>query len=693
MTHYTEFVPKKLVVVKNRKQQEVYNEIFCFDIETTSGYIIGGKLIPFEFEKPKTFYEDKEKFCFMYIWQFGINETVYYGRTWAEFTEFMETLKSVYPHKKIVFVHNLSYEFQYLLNIIESDIKPFARKPHKVMKFDWNAYNIEMRCSYVLSNMSLETIANSYKLPVRKLTGNLDYTTLHFPTTKLTDIELAYCENDILVMYHFLSMFKEQYKNVYDIPLTQTGEVRREVKKLFKNDSNYFRKVWQLVPRDCFMFKILLEVFAGGYTHANYIHTEDVLENVKSKDLSSSYPASMCAFKYPMSQFIKLRSNDINVSRETYKDNCFIFDVTFERLNCKTFNTFISLSKCKNVRKSIVDNGRLRSADTVSIKVTDVDFSIIESTYEWESITVNAIYTAKADYLDKRYILKILELFGGKTTLKGIEESESLYMKKKQYINSLFGMMVTNVISDEVVFSDKEWQVEKITLEDINEKLNKQRNSRNTFLSFAWGVWVTAYSRRALWQAIQSIDYDVVYCDTDSVKYIGEHEDFFTEYNKNIKSRLCEMCKHYNIDEKMLHPKDINGTEHWLGIFDVEPTYTKFKTLGAKKYIGEIEKDGKKVLKMTVSGVSKKAVKSLKSVDDFCREHVFGCNESGRLIMTYSDDFPSIKYKDDTGEHFIHDCRYGIHAMPTTYTMDIADEYNEFLELSKSCVNATILTE
>ena len=269
------------------------------------------------------------------------------------------------------------------------------------------------------------------------------------------------------------------------------------------------------------MFKILLEVFAGGYTHANYIHTEDVLENVKSKDLSSSYPASMCAFKYPMSQFIKLRSNDINVSRETYKDNCFIFDVTFERLNCKTFNTFISLSKCTNVRKSIVDNGRLRSADTVSIKVTDVDFSIIESTYEWESITVNAIYTAKADYLDKRYILKILELFGGKTTLKGIEESESLYMKKKQYINSLFGMMVTNVISDEVVFSDKEWQVEKITLDGINEKLNKQRNSRNTFLSFAWGVWVTAYSRRALWQAIQSIDYDVVYCDTDSVKYIG----------------------------------------------------------------------------------------------------------------------------------------------------------------------------
>ena len=78
MTHYTEFVPKKLVVVKNRKQQEVYNEIFCFDIETTSGFIIGGKLRPFEFEKPKTFYEDKEKFCFMYIWQFGINETVYY---------------------------------------------------------------------------------------------------------------------------------------------------------------------------------------------------------------------------------------------------------------------------------------------------------------------------------------------------------------------------------------------------------------------------------------------------------------------------------------------------------------------------------------------------------------------------------------------------------------------------------------
>ena len=691
MKPYKEFKEEKLVVTKNRKKQNVYNEIFCFDIETTSGFIIGGKLNPFDYDKPKTYYEDKEKFCFMYIWQFGINDTVYYGRTWEEFLEFMELLNSVYPHKKIVYVHNLSYEFQYLLNVIDCDIKPFARKPHKVMKFNWDIYNIEMRCSYALSNMSLETLADSYKLPVKKQTGNLDYTTLHFPTTELTDKELLYCKYDILVMYHYLLRHKEHYKNIYDIPLTQTGEVRREVKKLFKNDSNYYRKVWQLVPRDSFMFKLLLEVFAGGYTHANYIHTGDILENVKSKDLSSSYPASMCAFKYPMGQFIKLRSTDINVSRETYKDNCFIFDLTFEDIDCQTFNTFISASKCTNVRKSVVDNGRLRSAETISIKVTDVDFSIIENTYTWKTLKVNAIYTAKKDYLDKRYILKILELFGGKTTLKGIEESESLYMKMKQFINSLYGMMVTNIISDEVIFENGEWNVEKITIDGINAKLDKQRNSRNTFLAFQWGVWVTAYSRFALWQAIQTIDYDVLYCDTDSVKYVGEHEDFFTEYNENIKSRLREMCKHYNIDENMLHPKDQNGTEHWIGVFDKEPTYTQFKTLGAKKYIGEIEKDGKRILKMTVSGVSKKAVHSLNSIDDFCCGHVFGYKESGRLIMTYSNDFPLIHYKDDTGEHAINDCKYGIHAMPTTYSMDISDEYEDFLELSKSCVTATIL--
>ena len=48
----------------------------------------------------------------MYIWMFSINKDVYYGRTWDEFIEFLNRLELFNDKKKIVFVHNLSFEFQ-----------------------------------------------------------------------------------------------------------------------------------------------------------------------------------------------------------------------------------------------------------------------------------------------------------------------------------------------------------------------------------------------------------------------------------------------------------------------------------------------------------------------------------------------------------------------------------------------------
>lgn len=97
------------------------------------------------------------------------------------------------------------------------------------MKFELADYNILFRCSYMLSGMSLEKVAKNYKLPVEKLVGELDYIKIRYATTKLSEKELEYCENDILIMYYYLLTHKERYKNIQDIPLTQTGEVRRIV--------------------------------------------------------------------------------------------------------------------------------------------------------------------------------------------------------------------------------------------------------------------------------------------------------------------------------------------------------------------------------------------------------------------------------------------------------------------------------
>ena len=91
----------------------------------------------------------------MYIWMFSINDIVYYGRTWEEFREFLKMLDNYCSYIKIVFVHNLSFEFQFLWSNFKME-NVFARKSRKVMKCEFMDYNIELRCSLFMSNCSLD---------------------------------------------------------------------------------------------------------------------------------------------------------------------------------------------------------------------------------------------------------------------------------------------------------------------------------------------------------------------------------------------------------------------------------------------------------------------------------------------------------------------------------------------------------
>ena len=60
---------------------------------------------------------------------------------------------------------------------------------------------------------------------------------------------------------------------------------------------------------------------------------------------------------------------------------------------------------------------------------------------------------------------------------------------------------------------------------------------------------------------------------------------------------------HYGIPLELASPKTIKGIEKPLGVWDYEGNYSRFKTLGAKRYMYEIDND----IHITVAGVSKKS--------------------------------------------------------------------------------------
>lgn len=666
------------------KKEDCYysDDILCFDIETSSGWCTKDNKNVFGYNPdiPEKDYNNFIPCSISYIWQFSFNNICYYGRELKDFTYVLDYLNKQNV-KCIIFVHNLGYEFVYLCNFLQPFKEVFARQPRKPIKVISSLYpNIEFRCSYMLTRLSLKNLGKQ----IGEYKDNpINYSIIRTPNTSLTDTELHYAEQDTRVMFKGLKKYLTRYGHIKDIPLTQTGEVRREVKRILLKKKGYKYFISKLVPKDISYYKMLLNAFMGGLVHANYIYVERLLRNVRSKDLSSAYPFAMCAEKYPIEAFNLCSFNPDN------KDYAYILDVTMYNIKCKYFNTYLSKSKLLDYSGVITDNGRVMSAKMVHMQITHLDYAIIEKMYVTDNTTIqiNSCYGAKVDYLPKEYIEYILKLYVEKTSYKNVEGMEEIYLFSKQRINSLYGMMVTALLPDSIIFVDGEWKKEVQTVQKIQEELNnKRQNKKNeVFLSFAWGVFVTAYTRYNLMSCFfgddngNCCDKDTVYFDTDSFKHLGNHT--FTWFNKQCDYKLKKMCEYYNIDYALTRPKDKEGIERPLGHFLEEYNAEEFITLGCKRYC--YREKGK--LHLTVSGVNKEAVSCLNNnILNFKNGFCFSANAKD-VKLSYLYYFNSIDNLDtvwNAGQPDMYinkNYTYGVCIRPKSYSMELANEYEMYL--------------
>lgn len=650
------------------------HDIFTFDIECTSAFLENGKVIPYRKGETNEYWNSLEPVALCYIWQFSCNDIVYYGREIDSFLDLLEDLPS--DTDLIIWVHNLSYEFAALSNILTWKTV-FARNAHKPMKCTPNEYpNIEFRCTYNLTRLSLD--AWGKQIGFRKKTGDLDYDIMRTPLTQLTDTELGYCEYDCLVVYHGVLDYLKRYKDQWDIPLTQTGTVRRVVKEMLMSDINYQRYIKRLVPKNAKEYKRLQQVFSGGYTHANQLYSGKVVsEHIEHYDFASSYPTVMVCEKYPSTPWIYTGEHEIpnEINFDTY---AYIFVLSFKNIESISFNTYIQASKVKG-KGLYFDNGRILHADYIEeITITEQDYITIKNNYEWEEMEVKRVYRSRKDYLPKPWVKYILELYNNKTKYKNVEGYEDIYTQSKQYINSQFGMAVTSIIQASVNYDNGDWITEVLNEQIVDERLQKLKfwgkSEKRYFLSYSWGCWVTAYARRNLWKCIESIDNDVLYCDTDSIFCRGKQD--FSWYNKEITAKLEKACNAMDIDFELTRPSDPKGEKHPLGIFDKEDDCSEFITLGAKRYCERRVSDGK--LHLTISGINKSAVELLED-DIYNFRDGFNFDKDAdcvtKKLCTYIRNMPNITWQDG----YISHQREGINLRRTGYEMSLTDEYKDLI--------------
>lgn len=606
---------------------------------------------------------------YMYHWQVCIDGYVCFGRTWIEFLTFLRKINRAIKNydekqKLICYIHNFSYEFQFIYSWIKlTDV--FAidkRKPLKAISKD---FNIEFRCSYLLSNMNLKKfIENTPNAHYFKGTGDLDYKKVFTPKTPLTMNELGYCFNDVMGLYEAI-LYLLQEDTLATIPLTSTGYVRRECRNnMRKNKKN--RKQFLDLKLDDKLYQLCKDAFRGGNTASNRYKTNFINYDVSSYDMSSAYPYAMISGLYPITPLQEETITTLDMLDDYNNRYCTLAYYSFENVKLKKGIPFpyIPYSKCiefiapsyegKFKGREYCYNGRVLEAEFIKIAMTNYDYQIFIKQYDYdeENVRIEDFYYSHKGFLPKEFTDTVLEFFTLKSQLKEVNGKEYEYMKSKNKLNSLYGMIVTDIIRQENLFVDQWEKGENSTLEEYYSK-------RNNFLTYQWGLFVTSICRMNLQKAIDKIGLDCVYIDTDSVKYVGSHDDVFEQINQE----MIEWCTQNDIINYVEVGKDI----YFLGLYDREKGYDEFVTLGAKKYAFKQNNE----IGITVAGLNKKSGAQELERKGGLSNFKIGTEfyDSGRKTVYYNDD----------KKHFltVQGCKIenasNIALVDTTYTLGMTD--------------------
>lgn len=611
--------------------------------------------------------------AYMYIWQYQFGSYTIIGRTWEEWLEFLSKVMEQLPGdvKVVIYVHNLSFEFQFLRGIYHFEPEEvFAVEPRKVLKCEMFQI-FEYRCSYFLTNMSLDQFTKKMGVENAKLSGtDFDYSKRRYPWTELTDMELQYCINDVKGLVQALQVqFDTDGDTLYTVPLTSTGYVRRDVRKAMRSYNK--RDLTEQLP-DYEIFCMLREAFRGGNTHANRYYTDQIIPKVTSYDRVSSYPDVQLNHRFPLSHWLREDPEKLDLDRVLRKMDkhgraCLMrIGVTNIRLADPMWGCpYLARAKCRTILNGDNDNGRIMSADYLETTLTDVDFRILMDEYVFDDIVFIDFYHARYGLLPKQLRGVVQSYFVDKTNLKGVKGQEVYYMKVKNKLNSIYGMSVQSPVKQSIDFID-----DFIERHDPERELLDESN-RKAFQNYAWGVWTTAWARFELEKAIKLCGNQFVYCDTDSVKYIGDID--FSGYNKDH----MKLSK-----ENDAHATDPAGNEHYLGVYELDARYKNFITMGAKKYAYEYE-DGS--IGITVAGVSKSkgavelaAAGGLKMFKEGFVFRDAGGTESIYNDIPYTDNPDQIGLIVREGKRIPITCNVVI--ADSEYTLGVTGEYRRLLE-------------
>ena len=588
-----EFKPQLLIfkaLQRNHKFKDYATEFMTLDTETS--------------------HKDDET-AWIYQWAVKFQGHYIYGRKPSEIIEFFRKLAEYYglnENKKIIcFIHNASYDLQYLKHFLKEydpTMKVLAIDNHTFLQVE--VFGFKILCSYKLSNMSLAKLSESYATAYIKAVGEIDYTLIRYQDEELTATDWFYMFSDVASQHDGINGFIKAmgYNFAYECPITSTGFVRTKCRRAALNDPDW-RLQFEMSALDLDDYELCRQCFMGGVTIQSFKFAGQTIrsDKLRHKDYTSSYPARQMLDYMPVGQAMKYEVKSYEEFKTLLNNYCCVFIVELQEVHIKKGITapYIPSSKCIDDEELLKVNGKVVYAKRLKIALCEIDWQIIERQYDFDkNIKVGHMIIFERGQAPEWLKSEVMEYFKDKSELKNIDEYR--YSRAKAFLNSVYGMTATAILRPEFEMSgDLILQPKKDKDRESKKKaLNKYYKSYNSFMPYQLAIYTTAFARLALFDMIECVGYDqFIYCDTDSVFYIEtpENKIKMEEYTNKCKARAIKGGAFIG--------------DNFLGMPTDEPPIRAFRGLHAKCYAMEEwdKKKGDYVLRVTIAGIPKKVIK------------------------------------------------------------------------------------
>lgn len=500
-------------------------------------------------------------------WKLCNNKVVASGKTLQEMKSIFDKINEYIGRNKVViFIPNLTLFFQYLKGIHDfKENEAFIITEDKKVLYCY-VDHIEFRCMKFHSNMNMNEYTNKY--------GDSVY-----------DDGNSILDNCLAIRSAIINEMRIENHDLYSFPQTATGYVRNDIKKAMQNLKNIMRDNLTI---DVDTYRMLDKALRGGNCIANRFKIGEIVENVKSADRCSAYTDSILNHKFPIKQFFHQGACSLErYDRIVSRNHAVIMKIELRDVELKDmFNSAPYLDvehcQCKNVNS---EYGRIIDCKYLETVVTDIDFKIICNQYNFGFAKILDLSYSKYGKLPENILNVQREYYKMKTELKNVKGQELYYNKNKAKNNAIAGIFQERPIKESYSMVNGKYVKNEKSFEQALEDANN-----TSYVSFAWGVWCTAWARWELQQAIDLAGYDFLYSDTDSIKYTGEIDWDIINDTKEEEGKINGGVA-----------DDINGIPHYVGVWEKEDTADKFCTLGQKKYACTY---GDKLV-ITVSGLDK----------------------------------------------------------------------------------------